>query len=112
MAPHAHFIHSMYILYGLLQRLGWSAFISSPLFTTGSLEISRFLWSLSRTFIWSYPVSIAETHPPVAHEPNEVHGWFLSVRASEALSHQSFVIPRSLTAANVTLRTSSYLRVS
>ncbi|KAI5680650.1 hypothetical protein M9H77_01877 [Catharanthus roseus] len=56
-----------------------------------------------------YPVSIAETHPLIAHEPNEVHGWFLSVRASEALSHQSFAIPRSLKA---TLRASSYLRVS
>ncbi|KAI5669068.1 hypothetical protein M9H77_18921 [Catharanthus roseus] len=59
-----------------------------------------------------YPVSIAETHPHVAHEPIEVHGWFLSVRASEALSHQSFAIPRSLKAANIALRASSYLRVS
>ncbi|KAI5667485.1 hypothetical protein M9H77_17338 [Catharanthus roseus] len=41
-----------------------------------------------------------------------VHGWFLSVRASEALSHQSFAIPRSLKAANITLRASSYLRNS
>ncbi|KAI5662316.1 hypothetical protein M9H77_21639 [Catharanthus roseus] len=41
-----------------------------------------------------------------------VHGWFLSVRASEALSHQSFAIPRSLKAANFTLRASSYLRNS
>ncbi|KAI5672362.1 hypothetical protein M9H77_12726 [Catharanthus roseus] len=59
-----------------------------------------------------YPVSIAEIHPLVAPEPNEVHGWFLSVRASEALSYQSFAIPRSLKAANVTLRASSYLRNS
>ncbi|KAI5657956.1 hypothetical protein M9H77_26749 [Catharanthus roseus] len=58
-----------------------------------------------------YPVSIAETHPLVVHEPNEVHGWFLSVRASEALSHQSFAILCSLKAAKVTLRTSSYLRI-
>ncbi|KAI5663273.1 hypothetical protein M9H77_22596 [Catharanthus roseus] len=36
-----------------LRALGWSVFISSPLLTTGSLEISRFPWSLSRTFIWS-----------------------------------------------------------
>ncbi|KAI5674106.1 hypothetical protein M9H77_14470 [Catharanthus roseus] len=35
-----------------------------------------------------------------------------SVRASEALSHQSFAIPRSLKAANVTLKASSYLRNS
>ncbi|KAI5654859.1 hypothetical protein M9H77_32046 [Catharanthus roseus] len=59
-----------------------------------------------------YLVSIAETHPLVAHEPNEVHGWFFSVRASKALSHQSFAIPRSLKVANVTLRASSYLRNS
>ncbi|KAI5665263.1 hypothetical protein M9H77_24586 [Catharanthus roseus] len=59
-----------------------------------------------------YSVSIAETHPFVAHEPNEVHGWFLSVRALEALSHQSFAIPRSLKAANVTFRASAYLRNS
>ncbi|KAI5677495.1 hypothetical protein M9H77_08445 [Catharanthus roseus] len=37
---------------GHLRRVGrWSAFISSPLFTTGSLKISRFPWPLSRTFI-------------------------------------------------------------
>ncbi|KAI5660051.1 hypothetical protein M9H77_28844 [Catharanthus roseus] len=59
-----------------------------------------------------YLVSIAETHPLVAHERNKVHGWFLSIRASEALSHQSFAIPRSLKAANITLRASSYLRNS
>ncbi|KAI5678070.1 hypothetical protein M9H77_09020 [Catharanthus roseus] len=41
-----------------------------------------------------------------------VHGWFLNVRASEALSHQSFAIPRSLKTANVTLRVSSYLKNS
>ncbi|KAI5667698.1 hypothetical protein M9H77_17551 [Catharanthus roseus] len=58
----------------------------------------------------SYPVSIAGTHPLAAHEPIEVHGWSLSARASEALSHQSFAIPWSLKAANVTLRASSYLR--
>ncbi|KAI5675917.1 hypothetical protein M9H77_06867 [Catharanthus roseus] len=59
-----------------------------------------------------YPVSIAETHPLIAHEPNEVHGWFLSVRALETLSYQSFAILQSLKAANVTLRASSYLRNS
>ncbi|KAI5677568.1 hypothetical protein M9H77_08518 [Catharanthus roseus] len=59
-----------------------------------------------------YPVSIAENGPPVAHKPNEVHGWFLSVQASEALSHQSFAIPQSLKAVNVTLRESLYLRAS
>ncbi|KAI5657895.1 hypothetical protein M9H77_26688 [Catharanthus roseus] len=55
-----------------------------------------------------YPFSVAETRPLVSQEPNEVfHGWFLSVRASEAISHQSFAIPRSLKAVNVTLKASS-----
>ncbi|KAI5653059.1 hypothetical protein M9H77_30246 [Catharanthus roseus] len=112
---------------------GWSAFISSPLFTTGSLEISRFrldsdlatsvelalkkvlvqdVYKESSLNQWLYLVSIDETHPLVVQEPNEVHGWFLSVRASEALSHQSFAIPPSLKAVNVTLMASSYLGVS
>ncbi|KAI5668884.1 hypothetical protein M9H77_18737 [Catharanthus roseus] len=59
-----------------------------------------------------YLVSIARTHPLVAHEPTEVHGWFLTARASEALSHQSFVMTQSRKAADVTIRASSYLRVS
>ncbi|KAI5658124.1 hypothetical protein M9H77_26917 [Catharanthus roseus] len=41
-----------------------------------------------------------------------VHGWFLSVQASEALSHQSLAIPQSLKAMNVTLRASLYLQNS
>ncbi|KAI5658045.1 hypothetical protein M9H77_26838 [Catharanthus roseus] len=40
-----------------------------------------------------------------------VHGWFLSAQASEALSHQSFAMPLSLKAVNVTFRASSYLKV-
>ncbi|KAI5676989.1 hypothetical protein M9H77_07939 [Catharanthus roseus] len=59
-----------------------------------------------------YPVSILETYPLVAHERTKVHGWFFSAGAWEALSHQSFAIQRSLKVANVTLKASSYLRVS
>ncbi|KAI5678046.1 hypothetical protein M9H77_08996 [Catharanthus roseus] len=63
--------------------------------------------------IRDYPASVIETHLLIAHEPTEVfHGWFLSVRASKAPRHQSFAIPRSRKVANVTLRASSYLRVS
>ncbi|KAI5653568.1 hypothetical protein M9H77_30755 [Catharanthus roseus] len=48
----------------------------------------------------------------LTNPPRYIYGWFLSARALEALSHQSFAIPRSRNAANVTLRASSYLRVS
>ncbi|KAI5659490.1 hypothetical protein M9H77_28283 [Catharanthus roseus] len=55
--------------------------------------------------------TIVETHPLIARNPNEIfHSWSLSARASEALSHQSFAIPRSRKAANVTLIALSYLR--
>ncbi|KAI5662214.1 hypothetical protein M9H77_21537 [Catharanthus roseus] len=78
----------------------------SPEYLANLLNFAVY-WQLS-----CYPVSIAETHPLVTHKPTEVHSWFLSAQASEALSHQSFAIPRSLKATNVTLRASLYLRNS
>ncbi|KAI5664474.1 hypothetical protein M9H77_23797 [Catharanthus roseus] len=107
-ASYVHLDHSTYTLYGLLQGLGSPAFTSILYSPRDLLESLNFHGPCPG----HYPNSVAETHPLVAHEPTEVHGWFLSARASEALSHQFFAIPRSRKAANVTLRASSYLRNS